>query len=149
MHHEPLRHGAPGWISSVAALSAVRIVRDVLGFHASEVAAMLEVTLESDNSALTRARGSLQRRQQSAVGRQSPPPAGSPVEEAIVAKFARAWESAGVRGLPARPGRHAPRDRLLRAHPGRRRSLRHDPLRGQRAALVRATPIPTPSYLRR
>ena len=48
---------------------------------------------------------------------------------------------ARVRGLPARPGRHPPRDRLLRAHPGRRPDLRHDPLRGQRAAVVRAAAL--------
>src|SRR5262249_27936757 len=55
---------------------------------------------------------------------------------------------ARVRGLPARPGRNPPRDRLLRAHPCRRPDLRHDPLRGQRAAVVRAaalTPEPIAS----
>ncbi len=80
---------------------AVLILRDVLGFHASEVAGMLEVTLESANSTLKRARASLQRRQQPAVGHQSPPAAGSPVEDAIVAKFARAWESADLDALVA------------------------------------------------
>jgi hypothetical protein len=80
---------------------AVLILRDVLGFHASEVAGMLEVTLESVNSALKRARASLQRRQQPAVGRQPPPAAGSPAEDAIVAKFARAWESADLDALVA------------------------------------------------
>jgi RNA polymerase sigma-70 factor (ECF subfamily) len=80
---------------------AVLILRDVLGFHASEVAEMLEVTVESVNSALKRARASLQRRQQPAVGHQPPPAAGSPAEDAIVAKFARAWESADLDALVA------------------------------------------------
>ena len=80
---------------------AVLILRDVLGFRASEVAGMLDVTLESANSALKRARASLQRRQQAAAGRQPPPPSGSPAEDAIVAKFARAWESADLDALVA------------------------------------------------
>jgi RNA polymerase sigma-70 factor (ECF subfamily) len=79
---------------------AVLILRDVLGFHASEVAGMLEVTVESVNSALKRARASLQRRQP-AAGHQPPPAASSPAEDAIVAKFARAWESADLDALVA------------------------------------------------
>src|ERR687886_466308 len=80
---------------------AVLILRDVLGFRASEVAGMLEATLESANSTLKRARASLQRRQQPAAGHQPPPAAGSPAEDAIVAKFARAWESADLDALVA------------------------------------------------
>jgi RNA polymerase sigma-70 factor (TIGR02960 family) len=79
---------------------AVLILRDVLGFRASEVAAMLEVTLGSANSTLKRARASL-RRQQPAPGRPPPPAAGSPAEDAIVAKFTRAWESADLDALVA------------------------------------------------
>jgi RNA polymerase sigma-70 factor (ECF subfamily) len=80
---------------------AVLILRDVLGFHAAEVASMLEVTVESVNSALKRARAGLQRRQQSAAGHQPPPAAGSAAEDAIVAMFARAWESADLDALVA------------------------------------------------
>jgi RNA polymerase sigma-70 factor (TIGR02960 family) len=78
---------------------AVLILRDVLGFRASEVAAMLEVTLDSANSTLKRARASLRRQQQPAAGRQPPPAAGSPAEDAIVARFTRAWESADLDAL--------------------------------------------------
>jgi RNA polymerase sigma-70 factor (ECF subfamily) len=80
---------------------AVLIFRDVLGFHASEVAGMLDTTVESVNSALKRARASLQRRQLPAAGHQAPPAAGSAAEDAIVAKFTRAWESADLDALVA------------------------------------------------
>ena len=81
---------------------AVLILRDVLGFHASEVAGMLDVTVESVNSALKRARASLQHRlPPAAAGGQPPPALGSPAEEAIVAKFVRAWESADLDALVA------------------------------------------------
>ncbi len=80
---------------------AVLILRDVLGFRAGEVAGMLEVTVESVNSALKRARASLQRRQPTAAGHQPPPAAGSPTENAIVTLFARAWESADLDALVA------------------------------------------------
>ena len=80
---------------------AVLILRDVLGFHASEVAEMLEVTVGSVNSALKRARAGLRRRQQPAAGHQPPPAAGSPAEDAIVVRFARAWESADLDALVA------------------------------------------------
>ena len=79
---------------------AVLILRDVLGFRASEVAGMLDSTTGSVNSALKRARASLQRRWPQA-GHEPPPAAGSPAEDAIVAKFVRAWESADVDALVA------------------------------------------------
>jgi RNA polymerase sigma-70 factor (TIGR02960 family) len=80
---------------------AVLILRDVLGFHANEVAGMLDSTVESVNSALKRARASLQRRRSPAVGREPPPVSGSPSEDAIVAKFVSAWESADLDALIA------------------------------------------------
>ena len=79
---------------------AVLILRDVLGFRASEVAGMLEVTVGSVHSALKRARASLDQRRPPPAGR-PPPAAGSPAEDAIVARFARAWESADLGALVA------------------------------------------------
>src|SRR5260370_1356839 len=80
---------------------AVLILRDVLGYRASEVAGMLDSTVESVTSALKRARASLQHRLPPAAGHQPPPALGSPAEEAIVAKFVRAWESADLDALAA------------------------------------------------
>jgi RNA polymerase sigma-70 factor (ECF subfamily) len=80
---------------------AVLVLRDVLGFHAAEVADMLDSTVESVNGALKRARASVQRRQLPAAGHEPPPAPGSPEEGALVAKFARAWESADLDALVA------------------------------------------------
>jgi RNA polymerase sigma-70 factor (ECF subfamily) len=80
---------------------AVLILRDVLGFHASEVAGMLDSSVESVTSALKRARASLQRRQPPAVDREPAPVAGSPAEDAIVTRFVSAWESADLDALVA------------------------------------------------
>jgi RNA polymerase sigma-70 factor (ECF subfamily) len=80
---------------------AVLILRDVLGFHASEVAGMLDSTVESVTSALKRARASLESRLPPPAGREPPPASGSPAEDALVAKFVRAWESADLDALVA------------------------------------------------
>jgi RNA polymerase sigma-70 factor (TIGR02960 family) len=80
---------------------AVLILRDVLGFHASEVAGMLEVTVEAVNSALKRARAGLRRQLPPGDGRGPAPAAGSPSEEAIVARFVSAWQSADLDALVA------------------------------------------------
>jgi RNA polymerase sigma-70 factor (TIGR02960 family) len=80
---------------------AVLVLRDVLGFHADEVAGMLHSTADSVNSALKRARASLQRARSGAGDREPPPAPGSPAEEAIVGRFVRAWESADLDGLVA------------------------------------------------
>jgi RNA polymerase sigma-70 factor (TIGR02960 family) len=80
---------------------AVLILRDVLGFRASEVAGMLDSTVESVNSALKRARAGLEQQRATPAGREPPPAPGSSAEEAIVAKFAGAWESADIAALVA------------------------------------------------
>jgi len=80
---------------------AVVILRDVLGFHANEVADMLNTTVDSVKSALKRGRAGLQRRQTEIVGQEPPPVADSPVENAIVADFVHAWETADIDALVA------------------------------------------------
>lgn len=74
---------------------AVLILRDVMGFRASEVAEMLETTVSSVNSSLNRARSSLERRRPPAAGAQP----GSAEEDALTARFVSAYESADVRAL--------------------------------------------------
>ena len=80
---------------------AVLILRDVLGFHATEVAGMLDTTVESVTSALKRARASLQRQRPPAGAREPPPASGSAAEDAITAKFIGAWQAADVDALVA------------------------------------------------
>ena len=78
---------------------AVLILRDVLGFSANEAAEMLDTTVESVNSALKRARASLERRRAPSADRDPPPAPRSAEEDAIVAKFVGAWESADLDAL--------------------------------------------------
>lgn len=77
---------------------AVLILRDVLGFHANEVADMLDTTLPSVNSALARARSSLDKRR-TQLRQHTSLAAGSPQEDAIVARFVGAYESANLEAL--------------------------------------------------
>lgn len=80
---------------------AVLILREVLGYHADEVAAMLNSTVDSVNSALKRARATLQRRLASASNDEPALAADSPAERALVAKFVRAYEYGDVDELVA------------------------------------------------
>lgn len=78
---------------------AVLVLRDVLGFPAGEVAAMLDTTSESVNSALKRARATLALRRPS---RADPPPAaGSKAEQALLGQFVAAYEASDVEALVA------------------------------------------------
>ena len=80
---------------------AVLILRDVLGFRASEVADMLDSSVESVKSVLKRARASLRLQRRATDDHEPPPAADSPTEDAIVAKFVSAWESADLDALVA------------------------------------------------
>ena len=131
------------------------ILRDVLGYHATEVADMLDSTVESVNSALKRARASLQRRLPPTADHEPAPAAGSPSEQAIVAKFVSAWESADLDALvalltddvfvsmPPMPFEYAgPRRRgpLLRQHLPRGPEVRPRADASQRSAGIRSLP---------
>jgi len=80
---------------------AVLILRDVLGFHANEVAEMLDSTVDSVNSALKRARATLQQRLPATDEREPPPAPTSPSEEAVVSEFVRAYESGDLDAIVA------------------------------------------------
>ena len=80
---------------------AVLILRDVLGFHADEVADMLETTIESVKSTLKRARAGIQRQLPAATAEQDPPQRHSAARDAVVARFVSAYESADIDALVA------------------------------------------------
>jgi RNA polymerase sigma-70 factor (TIGR02960 family) len=72
---------------------AVLVLRDVLGFSASEVADMLDVSEASVNSALQRARGTLESRTPLGAGaRDRAPLPSSVVERELLTEFAEAFE---------------------------------------------------------
>jgi RNA polymerase sigma-70 factor (TIGR02960 family) len=77
---------------------AVLILRDVLGFRASEVAALLDSTEESVTSALKRARAALDR-----AAPHAPParPTGSQAERELLDRLTLAFETDDVDGLVA------------------------------------------------
>jgi RNA polymerase sigma-70 factor (ECF subfamily) len=76
---------------------AVLVLRDVLGFRAPEVAAMLETTEESVTSALKRARAALDRR----LPTTPPPEPRSRVEIELVERLADAFETNDVDAMVA------------------------------------------------
>ncbi len=80
---------------------AVLILRDVLGFRASETAGILETTEESATSALKRARATLQQQLPPAEGQDPPPPAGSAVERELVDRLTRAYDAGDVDSVVA------------------------------------------------
>ena len=76
---------------------AALILRDVLGFHAAEVARMLDSTVESVTSALKRARATLESRPHAEA---SPEPE-SPAERELVGRLAAAFEANDVDAIVA------------------------------------------------
>lgn len=80
---------------------AVLVLRDVLGFHANEVAQMLESSTESVTSALKRARTGLRQRVPDSAEVEGPPTPNSAVEKRTVDALTRAYENGDLDGLVA------------------------------------------------
>jgi RNA polymerase sigma-70 factor, ECF subfamily len=78
---------------------AVLVLRDVLGFHADEVAEMLGSSEASVNSALQRARGTLEKRLPPRQERLAVPRVG--VDAGLVTRFAEAFERDDIDGVIA------------------------------------------------
>jgi RNA polymerase sigma-70 factor (ECF subfamily) len=74
---------------------AVLLLRDVLGWQASECAELLEMTVAAVNSALQRARETL------ANEEPPPPPADDAPVRSLLEKYVKAWEQADIGALVA------------------------------------------------
>ena len=80
---------------------AVLVLRDVLSWHAAEVAGLLDLSVPAVNSALQRARATVSRRY-GQPGRSGPRVAPTqPQPGGLLERYVRAWESADVAGLVA------------------------------------------------
>jgi len=79
---------------------AALVLRDVLGFHAAEVAEMLDSSVDSVKGALKRARATLDQRLPPADRDRSPLP-DSPGERELVRRFADAFEADDIDGVVA------------------------------------------------
>ena len=79
---------------------AALVLRDVLGFHAAEVADMLDSSVDSIKSALKRARATLEQRMPPTDRARCPLP-DSPGERELVRRFADAFQADDINGLVA------------------------------------------------
>src|SRR5216683_1254987 len=80
---------------------AVLILRDVLGFHASEAADILDTSEASVTSALKRARATLQRQPPPSRETEPPPAPDSAAERELVERLTRAFETGDLDGFVA------------------------------------------------
>jgi RNA polymerase sigma-70 factor (TIGR02960 family) len=80
---------------------AVLVLRDVLGFHAAETAAMLDTSVDGVKSALKRARLTIEQELGDPTQRIASPPAASVEEQELVEQFARAFLADDIDGMVA------------------------------------------------
>lgn len=78
---------------------AVLLLRDVLGWPATETARLLDTSVASVNSALQRARATLEK--QFPAGRPSAQPAPDGRQRTLLERYVRAWEDADLDGFVA------------------------------------------------
>jgi RNA polymerase sigma-70 factor, ECF subfamily len=78
---------------------AALLLHDVLGWSAAESARLLDASVASVNSALQRARATLERRLP--AGRPSVPPGPNDQQRALLERYVRTWETADVDGFVA------------------------------------------------
>jgi RNA polymerase sigma-70 factor (ECF subfamily) len=83
---------------------AVLVLRDVLGFHADETAAMLDVSVDAVKSALKRARAALDGEMPETL---KPPAPQSAEEQELLARFAEAFVADDIDGVVALVTEHA------------------------------------------
>ncbi|MGO9789473.1 MAG: RNA polymerase subunit sigma-70 [Solirubrobacteraceae bacterium] len=80
---------------------AVLVLRDVLGFHAAETAAILETSVDGVKSALKRARVTIEQELGDRTQRITAPPLASVEEQELVERFARAFLADDIDGMVA------------------------------------------------
>jgi RNA polymerase sigma-70 factor, ECF subfamily len=80
---------------------AVLILREVLGFSAKEVAETLDTTVASVNSALQRARASMEQRHPEQSQQATLRAIGDEATRALVTRYVEAWEAGDVDGVVA------------------------------------------------
>jgi RNA polymerase sigma-70 factor (ECF subfamily) len=79
----------------------VLILRDVLGWHASEVAALLDTTVQAVNSALQRARATMKEYRSSRAVHVAATPTSDAETASLLARYVAAWEEADSMALVA------------------------------------------------
>ncbi|NUS43993.1 MAG: RNA polymerase subunit sigma-70 [Mycobacteriaceae bacterium] len=75
---------------------AVLVLREVLGFHATEVAEMLDSTVDAVNSLLKRARAAMRQHRRAHAGDQPAPAPDSPAEQRVVSAFVDAYQAGDI-----------------------------------------------------
>lgn len=80
---------------------AVLVLRDVLGWTAQEIAILLDSSAASVNSALQRARATLDRQRETGRLRHDRKPTASDVERSLVERYIAAWNAVDIDALVA------------------------------------------------